>query len=170
MNRFLKTGCTILYLRVTCCKHWCKHDLAEIFAVVLWEAGHTCEACLPVSGPCIIFFFPIFVDLRFENVVYNFHLYFHFWTPQFLVEEEFYSFCNWFYGQDWCCWEQVIGRTIYLGLTIMSAAIYQALCLILIIINIQKFYMSPAFFFSFLSFSFLFFFLFLHNHHQVLPL
>lgn len=96
--------------------HWCQGDLAEIFVVVLWQAGCPCEVFHSVSDHCVIFLhlFPWCPEIwkcypQVSSVL-------NYWTTLFLVEEGFYHFCNWFGGQDWYYLEQVIGGTVYLGL------------------------------------------------------
>lgn len=60
----------------------------------------------------------LFSVLRFESVIHEFDPYFNYRTTNYLAEEGFYNFHNWFDDRAWYPLGRIIGGTIYPGLII----------------------------------------------------
>lgn len=57
----------------------------------------------------------LFSVLRFESVIHEFDPYFNYRTTNYLAEEGFYNFHNWFDDRAWYPLGRIIGGTIYPG-------------------------------------------------------
>ncbi|KAK9513066.1 hypothetical protein O3M35_001340 [Rhynocoris fuscipes] len=93
----------------------------------------------------------LFSVLRFESVIHEFDPYFNYRTTKFLAEEGFYKFHNWFDDRAWYPLGRIIGGTIYPGLMVTSAVLYNVLRFINITIDIRNVCVFLAPFFSSLT-------------------
>uniref|UniRef100_A0A224XKS3 Dolichyl-diphosphooligosaccharide--protein glycosyltransferase subunit STT3A n=1 Tax=Panstrongylus lignarius TaxID=156445 RepID=A0A224XKS3_9HEMI len=93
----------------------------------------------------------LFSVLRFESVIHEFDPYFNYRTTRFLAEEGFYKFHNWFDDRAWYPLGRIIGGTIYPGLMVTSAVLYNILRFINITIEIRNVCVFLAPFFSSLT-------------------
>ncbi|KAI5635838.1 oligosaccharyl transferase STT3 subunit domain-containing protein [Phthorimaea operculella] len=93
----------------------------------------------------------LFSVLRFESVIHEFDPYFNYRTTRFLTEEGFYSFHNWFDDRAWYPLGRIIGGTIYPGLMVTSAALYNVMQFLNITIDIRNVCVFLAPFFSSLT-------------------
>ncbi|KNC46998.1 dolichyl-diphosphooligosaccharide-protein glycosyltransferase subunit STT3A [Thecamonas trahens ATCC 50062] len=81
-----------------------------------------------LAGICVLaFIVRLNAVLRFESVIHEFDPYFNFRTTKYLVENGFYEFHNWFDDRAWYPLGRIIGGTIYPGLMVTAAAMYNAL-------------------------------------------
>ncbi|KAK6174523.1 hypothetical protein SNE40_017783 [Patella caerulea] len=89
----------------------------------------------------------LFSVLQFESVIHEFDPYFNYRTTLFLAEKGFYNFHNWFDDRAWYPLGRIIGGTIYPGLMVTSAAIYNILNFINITINVRNVcvFLAPLF-------------------------
>jgi dolichyl-diphosphooligosaccharide--protein glycosyltransferase len=67
------------------------------------------------SAMILAFATRLFSVLRYESVIHEFDPYFNYRTTQFLTENGFYSFHNWFDDRAWYPLGRIIGGTIYPG-------------------------------------------------------
>ncbi|CAH1398527.1 unnamed protein product [Nezara viridula] len=93
----------------------------------------------------------LFSVLRFESVIHEFDPYFNYRTTRFLAEEGFYKFHNWFDDRAWYPLGRIIGGTIYPGLMVTSAVLYNILQFVNITIEIRNVCVFLAPFFSSLT-------------------
>jgi len=89
----------------------------------------------------------LFSVLRFESVIHEFDPYFNYRTTKFLTEEGFYNFHNWFDDRAWYPLGRIIGGTIYPGLMVTSAVLYNVLHFLNITIDIRNVcvFLAPLF-------------------------
>ncbi|XP_036357672.1 dolichyl-diphosphooligosaccharide--protein glycosyltransferase subunit STT3A isoform X1 [Octopus sinensis] len=89
----------------------------------------------------------LFSVLRFESVIHEFDPYFNFRTTKYLAEEGFYNFHNWFDDRAWYPLGRIIGGTIYPGLMVTSALLYNLLHMLNITIDIRNVcvFLAPLF-------------------------
>lgn len=89
----------------------------------------------------------LFSVLRFESVIHEFDPYFNYRTTQYLAEEGFYKFHNWFDDRAWYPLGRIIGGTIYPGLMITSTVIYNTLHFINLTLEIRNIcvFLAPLF-------------------------
>lgn len=89
----------------------------------------------------------LFSVLRFESVIHEFDPYFNYRTTKFLTDEGFYNFHNWFDDRAWYPLGRIIGGTIYPGLMVTSAAIYNVLNYLHITVHIREIcvFLAPLF-------------------------
>ncbi|XP_060868953.1 dolichyl-diphosphooligosaccharide--protein glycosyltransferase subunit STT3A [Metopolophium dirhodum] len=89
----------------------------------------------------------LFSVLRFESVIHEFDPYFNYRTTQYLAEEGFYKFHNWFDDRAWYPLGRIIGGTIYPGLMITSTVIYNSLHFINLTLEIRNIcvFLAPLF-------------------------
>ncbi|VVC39576.1 Oligosaccharyl transferase, STT3 subunit [Cinara cedri] len=89
----------------------------------------------------------LFSVLRFESVIHEFDPYFNYRTTQYLAEEGFYKFHNWFDDRAWYPLGRIIGGTIYPGLMITSTVLYNILHFINITLEIRNIcvFLAPLF-------------------------
>ncbi|CAG8582426.1 5882_t:CDS:2 [Acaulospora morrowiae] len=69
----------------------------------------------------------LFSIIRFESVIHEFDPWFNYRTTRRLVETSFYEFWNWFDERSWYPLGRVVGGTVYPGLMVTSATIYNVL-------------------------------------------
>lgn len=93
----------------------------------------------------------LFSVLRFESVIHEFDPYFNYRTTRFLTEEGFYKFHNWFDDRAWYPLGRIIGGTIYPGLMVTSATLYNVMQFLNITIDIRNVCVFLAPFFSSLT-------------------
>ncbi|XP_047535507.1 dolichyl-diphosphooligosaccharide--protein glycosyltransferase subunit STT3A isoform X2 [Vanessa atalanta] len=93
----------------------------------------------------------LFSVLRFESVIHEFDPYFNYRTTRFLTEEGFYQFHNWFDDRAWYPLGRIIGGTIYPGLMVTSATLYNIMQFLNITIDIRNVCVFLAPFFSSLT-------------------
>jgi dolichyl-diphosphooligosaccharide--protein glycosyltransferase len=89
----------------------------------------------------------LFSVLRFESVIHEFDPYFNYRTTRFLTEQGFYDFHNWFDDRAWYPLGRIIGGTIYPGLMVTAAAVYNFLNFLNITIDIRNVcvFLAPLF-------------------------
>lgn len=89
----------------------------------------------------------LFSVLRFESVIHEFDPYFNYRTTQYLAEEGFYKFHNWFDDRAWYPLGRIIGGTIYPGLMITSTVIYNILHFVNLTLEIRNIcvFLAPLF-------------------------
>merc|ERR1712137_1294793 len=75
----------------------------------------------------IAFFVRLFSVLRYESVIHEFDPYFNYRSTQYLVNEGFYNFINWFDSTAWYPLGRIVGGTIYPGLMVTAASVYWVL-------------------------------------------
>ncbi|XP_047507321.1 dolichyl-diphosphooligosaccharide--protein glycosyltransferase subunit STT3A [Pieris napi] len=93
----------------------------------------------------------LFSVLRFESVIHEFDPYFNYRTTRYLTEEGFYNFHNWFDDRAWYPLGRIIGGTIYPGLMLTSATLYNIMQFLNITIDIRNVCVFLAPFFSSLT-------------------
>ncbi|XP_026471674.1 dolichyl-diphosphooligosaccharide--protein glycosyltransferase subunit STT3A isoform X1 [Ctenocephalides felis] len=93
----------------------------------------------------------LFSVLRFESVIHEFDPYFNYRTTKYLADNGFYSFHNWFDDRAWYPLGRIIGGTIYPGLMVTAASLYNLLWSFNITINIRNVCVFLAPFFSSLT-------------------
>ncbi|CAG4920668.1 dolichyl-diphosphooligosaccharide--protein glycosyltransferase subunit STT3A [Colias croceus] len=93
----------------------------------------------------------LFSVLRFESVIHEFDPYFNYRTTRYLTEEGFYNFHNWFDDRAWYPLGRIIGGTIYPGLMVTSATLYNIMQFLNITIDIRNVCVFLAPFFSSLT-------------------
>ncbi|XP_072935581.1 dolichyl-diphosphooligosaccharide--protein glycosyltransferase subunit STT3A [Epargyreus clarus] len=93
----------------------------------------------------------LFSVLRFESVIHEFDPYFNYRTTRYLTEEGFYKFHNWFDDRAWYPLGRIIGGTIYPGLMVTSATLYNIMQFLNITIDIRNVCVFLAPFFSSLT-------------------
>lgn len=93
----------------------------------------------------------LFSVLRFESVIHEFDPYFNYRTTRYLTEEGFYNFHNWFDDRAWYPLGRIIGGTIYPGLMVTSATLYNIMQYLNITIDIRNVCVFLAPFFSSLT-------------------
>eukprot|EP01094_Clydonella_sp_ATCC50884_P024657 TRINITY_DN6252_c2_g1_i1.p1 TRINITY_DN6252_c2_g1~~TRINITY_DN6252_c2_g1_i1.p1 ORF type:complete len:691 (-),score=297.73 TRINITY_DN6252_c2_g1_i1:387-2459(-) len=86
----------------------------------------------------IAFFTRLFSVLRFESVIHEFDPYFNYRCTQYLVNEGFYNFLNWFDETAWYPLGRIVGGTVYPGLMLTAGAIYWILHFFNITIQIRN--------------------------------
>lgn len=103
-----------------------------------------------ISGLIFVlcFIIRLFAVIRYESVIHEFDPYFNYRTSQFLTEEGFYEFWNWFDDGSWYPLGRVIGQTLFPGLMTTSAVFYYILNFLGICINIRNICVFMAPFFS----------------------
>ncbi|XP_050432666.1 dolichyl-diphosphooligosaccharide--protein glycosyltransferase subunit STT3A [Adelges cooleyi] len=89
----------------------------------------------------------LFSVLRFESVIHEFDPYFNYRTTQYLTEEGFYKFHNWFDDRAWYPLGRIIGGTIYPGLMITSTVFFNLLQFLNVTIEIRNIcvFLAPLF-------------------------
>jgi len=89
----------------------------------------------------------LFSVLRFESVIHEFDPYFNYRTTQYLADEGFYKFHNWFDERAWYPLGRIIGGTIYPGLMLTSAVLYHVMNFLHISIDVRNVcvFLAPLF-------------------------
>ncbi|KAJ2502374.1 oligosaccharyl transferase stt3 subunit [Coemansia sp. RSA 1972] len=85
--------------------------------------------------------------LRFESVIHEFDPWFNYRTTKYLVHHGFEKFWNWFDESAWYPLGRVVGGTLYPGIMVTSAAIYNALHAMNIPVDIRNVcvFLAPGF-------------------------
>ena len=85
--------------------------------------------------------------IRFESVIHEFDPYFNYRTTQYLVEEGFFNFHNWFDDRAWYPLGRIVGGTIYPGLMVTSTFIYKFLHFLHVSIDVRNVcvFLAPLF-------------------------
>ncbi|KAJ2785958.1 oligosaccharyl transferase stt3 subunit [Coemansia javaensis] len=85
--------------------------------------------------------------IRFESVIHEFDPWFNYRTTQYLVKNGFDKFWNWFDETAWYPLGRVVGGTLYPGIMVTSAAIYNALHLVNVPVDIRNVcvFLAPVF-------------------------
>ncbi|KAJ2288012.1 oligosaccharyl transferase stt3 subunit, partial [Coemansia sp. RSA 2706] len=85
--------------------------------------------------------------IRFESIIHEFDPWFNYRTTKFLVNHGFDRFWNWFDTAAWYPLGRVVGGTLYPGIMVTSAAIYNALHALNIPVDIRNVcvFLAPAF-------------------------
>lgn len=89
----------------------------------------------------------LFSVLRFESVIHEFDPYFNYRTTRYLAENGFYSFHNWFDDRAWYPLGRIIGGTIYPGLMVTSAVLFNLLQMLSFPVDIKDVcvFLAPLF-------------------------
>ncbi|GET04476.1 glycosyltransferase family 66 protein [Rhizophagus clarus] len=69
----------------------------------------------------------LFSIIRFESVIHEFDPWFNYRATRYLVSTSFYEFWNWFDERSWYPLGRVVGGTVFPGLMVTSATIYNIL-------------------------------------------
>lgn len=93
----------------------------------------------------------LFSVLRYEVMIHEFDPYFNYRTTQYLADEGFYAFHNWFDDRAWYPLGRIIGGTIYPGLMVTSAVFYHLLNFFHISVEVRDVCVFLAPFFSSLT-------------------
>ena len=95
----------------------------------------------------VCFFIRLFAVIRYESVIHEFDPYFNYRTSQFLTQEGFYEFWNWFDDGSWYPLGRVVGQTLFPGLMATSAVLHSILNFLGICVNIRNIcvFMAPLF-------------------------
>ncbi|KAJ1897532.1 oligosaccharyl transferase stt3 subunit [Kickxella alabastrina] len=85
--------------------------------------------------------------IRFESVIHEFDPWFNYRTTRYLVDNGFDKFWNWFDETAWYPLGRVVGGTLYPGIMVTSATIYNALHFVNIPVDIRNVcvFLAPAF-------------------------
>ncbi|KAJ2455613.1 oligosaccharyl transferase stt3 subunit [Coemansia sp. RSA 2336] len=85
--------------------------------------------------------------IRFESVIHEFDPWFNYRTTKYLVTHGFDKFWNWFDETAWYPLGRVVGGTLYPGIMVTSAAIYNALHLLHLPVDIRNVcvFLAPGF-------------------------
>lgn len=89
----------------------------------------------------------LFSVVRFESIIHEFDPWFNFRATKHLVENGFYSFLNWFDDKTWYPLGRVTGGTLYPGLMVTAASIYNLIHQLGFPVNIRDVcvMLAPAF-------------------------
>ncbi|KAL3317093.1 Dolichyl-diphosphooligosaccharide--protein glycosyltransferase subunit stt3b [Cichlidogyrus casuarinus] len=90
----------------------------------------------------------LFSVIRFESIIHEFDPWFNYRATKFMVENDFYTFLNWFDERAWYPLGRIVGGTVYPGLMITSGAIHSFLHFINFPIHIREICVFLAPFFS----------------------
>ncbi|KAJ1882626.1 oligosaccharyl transferase stt3 subunit [Coemansia sp. RSA 1722] len=85
--------------------------------------------------------------IRFESVIHEFDPWFNYRTTRYLVDNGFDKFWNWFDETAWYPLGRVVGGTLYPGIMVTSATIYNALHALNIPVDIRNVcvFLAPMF-------------------------
>ncbi|KAJ2559005.1 oligosaccharyl transferase stt3 subunit [Coemansia sp. RSA 1933] len=85
--------------------------------------------------------------IRFESVIHEFDPWFNYRTTRYLVDNGFDKFWNWFDETAWYPLGRVVGGTLYPGIMVTSATVYNALHLLNIPVDVRNVcvFLAPAF-------------------------
>jgi dolichyl-diphosphooligosaccharide---protein glycosyltransferase len=151
--------------RSTCdCQAHCLLDRASPLAELLMSSSSAAPA---VSGfakaenvltwtvlslsMVLAFSVRLFSVLRYESVIHEFDPYFNYRSTQYLVNNGYADFHNWFDPWAWYPLGRVVGPTVYPGLMATSALFYHVLHFLHITIDIRNVCVFLAPFFSSLT-------------------
>ncbi|OTF83909.1 hypothetical protein BLA29_004666, partial [Euroglyphus maynei] len=100
-----------------------------------------------VISASLAFLVRLFSVLRFESVIHEFDPYFNYRTTRYLAENGFYSFHNWFDNRAWYPLGRIIGGTIYPGLMVTSAVLFNLLQMLSFPVDIKDVcvFLAPLF-------------------------
>lgn len=118
------------------------------FATLSQAKKETLVQMTILSVACILSFsVRLFSVLRFESVIHEFDPYFNYRTTKQLVENGYYEFHNWFDDRAWYPLGRIIGGTIYPGLMVTAAAVYNVFNFFNVTINIRNVcvFLAPMF-------------------------
>ncbi|KAK9472757.1 Oligosaccharyl transferase STT3 subunit-domain-containing protein [Dipodascopsis tothii] len=80
----------------------------------------------------------LFSVIRFESIIHEFDPWFNFRATKYLVNNDFYSFLNWFDDRTWYPLGRVTGGTLYPGLMVTSGVIFHALKALTLPVDIRN--------------------------------
>ncbi|KAJ1817906.1 oligosaccharyl transferase stt3 subunit, partial [Coemansia sp. RSA 2599] len=85
--------------------------------------------------------------IRFESIIHEFDPWFNYRTTRYLVDNGFDKFWNWFDETAWYPLGRVVGGTLYPGIMVTSATIYNALHALSIPVDIRNVcvFLAPMF-------------------------
>ncbi|KAI9506329.1 dolichyl-diphosphooligosaccharide--protein glycosyltransferase subunit STT3 [Coemansia spiralis] len=85
--------------------------------------------------------------IRFESVIHEFDPWFNYRTTRYLVNNGFDKFWNWFDETAWYPLGRVVGGTVYPGIMVTSATIYNALHMLNIPVDVRNVcvFLAPVF-------------------------
>ncbi|KAF7632801.1 hypothetical protein Mgra_00007790 [Meloidogyne graminicola] len=89
----------------------------------------------------------LFAIVRFESIIHEFDPWFNYRSTQYMVENGFYNFLNWFDERAWYPLGRIVGGTIYPGLMLTSGSIHYLLSLLNIPVHIRDIcvFLAPTF-------------------------
>ncbi|KAA8896303.1 Oligosaccharyl transferase STT3 subunit-domain-containing protein [Sphaerosporella brunnea] len=89
----------------------------------------------------------LFSVIRFESIIHEFDPWFNFRASKYLVQNDFYSFWDWFDDRTWYPLGRVTGGTLYPGLMVTSGIIYHILRFLTFPVDIRNIcvMLAPAF-------------------------
>ncbi|CAJ0935386.1 unnamed protein product, partial [Mesorhabditis belari] len=95
----------------------------------------------------VAFILRLFAVIRYESVIHEYDPYFNYRTTQYLTENGYYNFHNWFDEKAWYPLGRIIGGTIYPGLMMTSLAIFRFLHALHVTIHIREVcvFLAPLF-------------------------
>ncbi|CAJ0583241.1 unnamed protein product, partial [Mesorhabditis spiculigera] len=99
----------------------------------------------------VAFLLRLFAVIRYESVIHEYDPYFNYRTTQYLTENGYYNFHNWFDEKAWYPLGRIIGGTIYPGLMVTSLAIFRVMHALHLTIHIREVCVFLAPFFSSLT-------------------
>ncbi|EPS67017.1 hypothetical protein M569_07758, partial [Genlisea aurea] len=110
------------------------------------------ELLIRVSILCLVyvlaFIVRLFSVLRYESMIHEFDPYFNYRVTQFLINNGFYEFWNWFDSESWYPLGRIIGGTLYPGLMVTAALIYWTLRFLRFSVHIREVCVLTAPFFA----------------------
>ncbi|CAD6190480.1 unnamed protein product [Caenorhabditis auriculariae] len=89
----------------------------------------------------------LFAVVRYESVIHEYDPYFNYRTTQYLTANGYYNFHNWFDDRSWYPLGRIIGGTIYPGLMVTSAFIFNVMNSMNLSIHIREVcvFLAPLF-------------------------
>ncbi|RKP26492.1 oligosaccharyl transferase STT3 subunit [Syncephalis pseudoplumigaleata] len=89
----------------------------------------------------------LFSVIRYESVIHEFDPWFNYRTTRYLVEHDLHQFWNWFDETSWYPLGRIVGGTLYPGLMITAAAIWNSLRTLGLPVDIRNIcvFMAPLF-------------------------
>lgn len=89
----------------------------------------------------------LFAIVRFESIIHEFDPWFNYRSTQYMVENGFYNFLNWFDERAWYPLGRIVGGTIYPGLMLTSGYIHYLLSCLNIPVHIRDIcvFLAPTF-------------------------
>ncbi|XP_047950610.1 dolichyl-diphosphooligosaccharide--protein glycosyltransferase subunit STT3B [Salvia hispanica] len=90
----------------------------------------------------------LFSILRYESMIHEFDPYFNYRVTQFLTQNGFYEFWNWFDYESWYPLGRIVGGTLYPGLMVTAAFIYWTLRFLRFAVHIREVCVLTAPFFA----------------------
>ncbi|XP_061347971.1 dolichyl-diphosphooligosaccharide--protein glycosyltransferase subunit STT3B [Gastrolobium bilobum] len=90
----------------------------------------------------------LFSVLRYESMIHEFDPYFNYRTTLYLTKHGFSEFWNWFDSESWYPLGRIVGGTLYPGLMVTAAALYNLLRFLRFAVHIREVCVLTAPFFA----------------------